>query len=205
MSLGGSASGSAETATTRSHTEIRCPTSGTLSRSRAAQARLTRPVRVRPACWSSHESHRPALELLRATVRGAPDVRGAVHPPTALVCWQVCGPPTARAAGIVRHHHAGARHAPPARLIDEPGVAHTSRPPRATTTQPTHRLLSVDGRRPLDAALEAVLDGCQAAAPGSSVAAGRSSRRLPCPCLGLRRGLERPTPEVRTAVGRRAD
>ena len=62
---------------------MRCPTSGTLSRSRAAQARLTRPVRVRPACWSSHESHRPALELLRATVRGAPDVRGAVHPRSA--------------------------------------------------------------------------------------------------------------------------
>mgnify|MGYP003315975142 CR=1 FL=1 len=36
-------------------------------------------------------------------------------------------------------------------------LAHTTRPPRATTTQPTHRLLSVHGRRPLHAALEAVL------------------------------------------------
>ena len=83
-------------------------------------------------------------------------------------------------------------------------LAHTTRPPRATTTQPTHRLLSVHGRRPLDAALEAVLDGCQAAACGSSVAAGRSSRRPLCPCLGVHRGPGRPALEVRTAVGRRA-
>ena len=83
-------------------------------------------------------------------------------------------------------------------------LAHTTRPPRATTTQPTHRLLSVHGRRPLDAALEAVLHGCQAAACGSSVAAGRSSRRPPCPCFGVHRGPGRPALEVRTAVGRRA-
>ena len=183
---------------------MRDASSGHLSRSRAAQARLPRPIRERSPCWRTHESHRPALELLRATVRGAPNSQGAVHPPTTLVCWQVRRPPTARAVAILRHHHPGARHGPPARPVDEQGAAHTACPPRTTTTQPDTRLLSVDGRRPLDAALEAVLDGCQAAAPGSSVAAGRSSRRLPCPCLDLRRGPERPTPEVRTAVGRRA-
>ena len=180
------------------------PNSGPLSRSRAAQARLTRPIRVRPACWSSHESHRPALELQRATVRGAPSLRSAVHPTTTLVCWQVRRPPTARAVAILRHHHPGARHAPPARPVDEPGAAHTACPPRSSTTQPDTKLLSVDDRRPLDAALEAVLHGCQAAACGSGVAAGRSSRRPPCPCLGVHRGPGRPALEVRTAVGRRA-
>ena len=52
----------------------------------------------------------------------APDLRRTVHPSTALVCWQVRGPPTARAVAILRHHHAGARHAPPARPIDETGA-----------------------------------------------------------------------------------
>ena len=193
----------------RQNVHIRCPTSGPLSRSRAAQARLTRPIRERPSYVSAHESHRPALELQRATVRGAPSLRSAVHPTTTLVCWQVRRPPTARAVAILRHHHPGARHGPPARPVDEQGAAHTACPPRTTTTQPTHRLLSVDGRRPLDAALEAVLDGCQAAALGSSVAAGRSSRRPPCPCLGARRytrrGPARPGgPDGPTAVGRRA-
>ena len=181
------------------------PTSGPLSRSRAAQARLPRPSCVRPVCWSSHESHRPALVLLRATVRGAPNLQSTVHPTTTLVCWQVRRPPTARAVAILRHHHPGARHGPPARPVDEQGAAHTACPPRTTTTQPTHRLLSVDGRRPLDAALEAVvLDVCQAAELGCSVAALWSSRRPPCSCLGVRRGPGRPAPEVRTAVGRRA-
>ena len=183
---------------------MRDASSGHLSRSRAAQARLPRPIRERSPCWRTHESHRPALELLRATVRGAPDVRGTVHPSTALVCWQVRGARRAPKAQVLRHHRGGARHGPPGRPIDETGAAPTTRTPRATTTQPTHRLLSVHGRRPLDAALEAVLDGCQAAACGSSVAAGRSSRRPRCPCLGVHRGPRRPALEVRTAVGRRA-
>ena len=136
------------------------------------------------------------LRTLTSSLRAA-SARLPKHP-------RMIYPPTARAVAILRHHHAGARHAPPARLIDEPGVAHTSRPPRATTTQPTHRLLSVDGRRPLDAALEAVLDVCQAAELGCSVAAlWTSSPRPPCPCLVVRRGPGRPAPEVRTAVGRR--
>ena len=122
---------------------MRCPTSGTLSRSRAAQARLTRPIRDPSACVRGHESHRPALELLRATVRGTLIVRGAVHPPTTLVCWQVRRPPTARVVAILRHHHPGARHGPPARPVDEQGAAHTACPPRTTTTQPTHRLCSL--------------------------------------------------------------
>ena len=50
------------------------------------------------------------------------DVRDAVHPSSTLVCWQVRGPPTARAVELLRHHHTGARHAPPARPIDEPGA-----------------------------------------------------------------------------------
>ena len=128
---------------------------------------------------------RPSLERVGVLAGARPADGPSGCNPSAPSCW--CSPCP-----------------PPARLIDEPGVAHTSRPPRATTTQPTHRLLSVDGRRPLDAALEAVLDGCQAAALGSSVAAGRSLRRPPCPCLGLRRGPGRPAHEVRTAAGRRA-
>ena len=83
-------------------------------------------------------------------------------------------------------------------------LAYTARSPCATTTQPTHRLLCVHGRRPSGAALEAVHCGCQAAARGSSVVARRSSRRPPCPCLGVRRGPGRPAHEVRTAAGRRA-
>ena len=183
---------------------MRDASSGHLSRSRAAQARLPRPIRERSPCWRTHESHRPALELLRATVRGAPDVRGAVHPPTALVCWQVQGARRPPMAQILRHHRGGARPAPPGRPVDETGGAPTTRALLSSTAQPTHRLLSVHGRRPLEAALEAVLAGCQAAACGSSVAAGRSSRRPLCPCLSVHRGPGRPALEVRTAVGRRA-
>ena len=76
---GGSMSGSLETRTKRSYA------------GRAFGAPL-----VSQAFWSTDESHRAALEVQRAAVRGAPDVRGAVHPPTALVCWQVRGPRTAR-------------------------------------------------------------------------------------------------------------
>ena len=183
---------------------MRCPTSGTLSRSRAAQARLTRPVRVRPACWSSHESHRPALELLRATVRGAPDVRGAVHPPTALVCWQVCGPPTARAARILRHHPGGARRAAPSGLVGDPGAAAATRLRLSSTAQPDIRLHSVGGRRLSGAAREAALDGCQAGASGSFVAASRSSRRPPWWCVVGASMARRAAPEARTAASRRA-
>ena len=66
----------------------------------------------------------------------APDVQGAVHPPTALVCWQVRGARRAPMAAILRKHPCGARHAPPARPVDEPGAAHTTHPPHA---QPPHR------------------------------------------------------------------
>ena len=67
---------------------IRFLRSGPLSCSRVPQAPLTRPFRVRPAWWSSHESHRRGLELQRATVRGAPSVRSSVHPPATLECEQ---------------------------------------------------------------------------------------------------------------------
>ena len=159
-----------------------------------------------PPCLSM--PHGPCLSAAASFAgrRLAPNLQGAVHPTTTLVCWQVRRPPTARVVAILRHHHPGARHGPPARPVDEQGAAHTACPPRTTTTQPTHRLLSVDGRRPLDAALEAVLDVCQAAELGCSVAALWSSRRPPCacPCLGVRRCPERSAPEVRTAVDRRA-
>ena len=150
------------------------------------------------------EAVRAPCGLVRVQDPCPPNLRSAVHPPTALVCWQVRGARRAPMAQILRHHRGGARHAPPVSPADETGGAPTTRPPRATTTQPTHRLLSVHGRRPLDAVLEAVLDGCQAAACGSSVPAGRSSRRPLCPCLGVHRGPGRPALEVRTAVGRRA-
>ena len=131
-------------------------------------------------------------------------VRHTVHPPTPLVCWQVRRPPTARVVAILRHHHPGARHGPPARPVDEQGAAHTACPPRSSITQPDTRLHSVGGRSPSDAAVEPHFDGCQAAELGCSVAALWSSRRPPCSCLGVRRGPGRPAPEVRTAVGRRA-
>ena len=117
---------------------------------------------------------------------------------------KVRGERRAPKAQVLRHHRGGARHGPPGRPVDETGGAPTTRALLSSTAQPTHRLLSVHGRRPLHAALEAVLDGCQAAACGSSVAAGRSSRRPPCPCFGVHRGPGRPALEVRTAVGRRA-
>ena len=180
------------------------PTSGPLSRSRAAQARLPRPIPGRSPCVSAQETHRPALEVQRAPVRGAPNLQSTVHPTTTLVCWQVRRPPTARAVAILRHHHPGARHGPPARPVDEQGAAHTACPPRSSITQPDTRLHSVGGRSPSDAAVEPHFDGCQAAELGCSVAALWSSRRPPCSCLGVRRGPGRPAPEVRTAVGRRA-
>ena len=138
---------------------MRGASSGHLSRSRAAQARLPRPIRDPPPCWRGHESHRPALELLRATVRGAPDVRGAVHPPTALVCWQVRGARRVPKAAILRHHRGGARHGPPGRSVDETGGAPTTRTRLLSTAQPDHRLHSMRGRRLSGAAMEAALDG----------------------------------------------
>ena len=124
----------------------------------------------------------------------APNLQGAVHPTTTLVCWQVRRPPTARVVAILRHHHPGARHGPPARPVDEQGAAHTACPPRSSITQPDTRLHSVGGRSPSDAAVEPHFDGCQAAELGCSVAALWSSRRPPCSCLGVRQGPEGPRP-----------
>ena len=72
----------------RQKVHMRFLRSGPLSSARVPQARLTRPFRVRPAWWSSHESHRRGLELQRATVRGAPRLRSSVHPPATLECEQ---------------------------------------------------------------------------------------------------------------------
>ena len=172
---------------------MREASSGHLSRSRAAQARLPRPIRERSPCWRTHESHRPALELLRATVRGAPDVRGAVHPPTALVCWQVQGARRPPMAQILRHHRGGARPAPPGRPVDETGGAPTTRALLSSTAQPTHRLLSVHGRRPLDAALEAVLDGCLASSARQQRGGGQelAPSAVPMPRCAPRPGKAR--------------
>ena len=186
------------------HTGMRDASSGHLSRSRAAQARLPRPIRERSPCWRTHESHRPALELLPATVRGAPDVRGAVHPPTALVCWQVQGARRAPMAQILRHHRGGARHAPPVSPVDDTGTAPTTRTRLLSTVQPDHRLHSMRGRRLSGAAVEAALDGCQAAARSSFVAACRSSRRPPSCCRGAAPVAGRAALEARTAASRRA-
>ena len=146
-----------------------------------------------PAARPTDPSVRPKRQRCTAASSAsricAPDVRDAIHPSSALVCWQVRGPPTARAAAILRHHHAGARHAPPARPVDETGAAHTSRPPRATTTQPTHRLLSVHRRRPLDAALEAVLDGCLASSARQQRGGGQE---LAPPAVPMPRCAPRP-------------
>ena len=183
---------------------MRDASSGHLSRSRAAQARLPRPIRERSPCWRTHESHRPALELLRATVRGSPDVRSAVHPPTALVCWQVQGARRPPMAQILRHHRGGARHAPPVSPADETGGAPTTRARLSSTVQPDHRLHSMRGRRLSGAAVEAALDGCQAAARSSFVAACRSSRRPPSCCREAAPVAGRAALEARTAASRRA-
>lgn len=202
ITQGSSTSGSHETATKRSY--ARWSTSGTLSRSRAAQARLTRAIRERPPYVSAHESHRPALELLRATVRGSPDMRGAVHQPTALVCWQVRGARRAPMAQILRHYRGGARHAPPVSPVDETGAAPTTRVRLLSTAQPDHRLHSMRGRRLSGAAVEAAVDGCQVAASGNLVAASRGSRRPPSCYRGAAPVAGRPMPEARTAASRRA-
>ena len=87
-------------------------------------------------------------------------MRDAVHPSTALVCWQVRDPPTARAVAkrlqsfgtIMLVLAMPLQLAPSTKQV----LAYTARSPCATTTQPTHRLLCVHGRRPSGAALEAV-------------------------------------------------
>ena len=134
----------------------------------------------------------------------APDVRGAVHPPTALVCWQVRRPPKAAMAEILRHHRGGARHAAPGGPVDDPGAAAATRLRLSSTAQPDIRLHSVGGRRLSGAATEPAFDGSRATVLGSSVAASRSSRRSPCACRCVHRCLDWAAHEVRTAVGRRA-
>ena len=109
----------------------------------------------------------------------APNLRSAVHPPTALVCWQVRGARRAPKAAILRHHRGGARHGPPGRPVDETGGAPTTRACLSSTAQPEHRLHSMHGRRLSGAAVEAALDGCQVSARGNLVGASRSSRRPP--------------------------
>ena len=74
----------------------------------------------------------------------------------------------------------------------------------SSMAQPDLRLPSVGGRSLPDAALEHTLDGCPAAARGSSMAARRSSRRHPWCRRGVRWWPGRAVLEVRTAVGRRA-
>ena len=89
-------------------------------------------------------------------------MRGAVHPPTAWVCWQVRGPLTAPMAAVLRHHPGGARRAAPGGLVGDPGAAAATRLRLSSTAQPDIRLHSVGGRRLSGAAREAALDGCQA-------------------------------------------
>ena len=74
----------------------------------------------------------------------------------------------------------------------------------SSTVQPDLRLHSVGGRKLSEATLEPTLDGCPAAAWGSSMAARRSSRRRLWCHRGVRRWPERAALEVRTVVCRRA-
>ena len=134
----------------------------------------------------------------------APDVRGAVHPPTALVCWQVRGPLTAPMASILRHHPGGARQAAPGGPVDDPGAAAATRLRLSSTAQPDIRLHSVGGRRLSGAATEPTFDESRAAVPGSSVGASRSLRRPPSCYRGAAPVAGRPMPEARTAASRRA-
>ena len=154
--------------------------------------------------WHETMSRQRYSAASSAGRRPAPDVRGAVHPPTALVCSQVRRPPKAAMAEILRHHRGGARHAAPGSPVDDPGAAHATHLRLSSTAQPDIRLHSVGGRRLSGAATEPTFDASRAAVPGSSVVSSRSSRRSPWRCRGVRRCPKRAAHEVRTAVGRQA-
>jgi hypothetical protein len=178
--------------------------SGPLSCASAPQARRTRPVRVRSAHVASHESHRRALELQRAAVRGALPWALLVHPSATLECEHRRRPVMAAMACGLQPHPGGARHAARRYLNDRPGTAPTHRPTRSHTAQPDRNVLSVCGRRPLSAADGPHLGACHAALLGGGVRARWSTSRAPGAHHGAATLLESPALEVGGAAERRA-
>ena len=177
---------------------------GPLSCASAPQARRKRPVRVRSAHVASHESHRRALELQRAAVRGAPSLRSSVHPSATLECEHLRRPVMAAMACGLQPHPGGARHAARRYRNDRPGTAPTHRPTRSHTAQPDRNLLSVCGRRPLSAADGPPFGGCQAALLGGGVRARWSTSRAPGAHHGAATLLVSAAPEVGGALERRS-
>ena len=177
---------------------------GPLSCASAPQARRTRPVRDPCACVRGHESHRRALELQRAAVRGAPSLRSSVHPSATLEYEHLRRPVMAAMACGLQPHPGGARHAARRYRNDRPGTAPTHRPTRSHTAQPDRNLLSVCGRRPLSAADGPPFDGCQGALLCGGVRARWSTSRAPGAHHGAAPVLERAAPEVGGAAERRA-
>ena len=166
--------------------------SGLLSCASAPQARRTRPVRVRSAHVASHESHRRALELQRAAVRGALPWALLVHPSATLECEHRRRPVMAAMACGLQPHPGGARHAARRYHNDRPGTALTHRPTRLHTAQPDRNLLSVCGRRPLSAADGPPLRGCHAALLGGCVQSRWITSRAPGAHHGAATLLESP-------------
>ena len=113
--------------------------------------------------------------LVRAQDPCALVVRGAVHPQTTLVRWQVRGARTAPMAQILTRRCSPCPSNQPRRRYRYC----THHPHAPLVHSADHRLHSMRGRRLSGAAVEAALDGCQVAARGNLVEASRSSRRPP--------------------------
>ena len=159
--------------------------SGPLSCSRVPRAQLPRPIRVRPACWSSHESHRRALELQRAAVGGAPSVRSSVHPPATLEYEQMQQPVMVAMAGGHRHHPGGARNADPSLWFAMAGAACAHCPARSHTAQPDCSLRSACGRSSSGTAFQPPFDACNVASLGEDLQQSRSLWCAPCADRGV--------------------
>ena len=120
--------------------------SGPLSCSRVPRAQLPRPIPLWPVHVATEESHRRALELQRAAVRGAPSVRSSVHPTATLECEQLQQPAMPAMAGGLWHHPGGARDAAPSLCFAMAGAACAHRPSRSHTAQADRTLRSACGR-----------------------------------------------------------
>ena len=159
--------------------------SGPLSCATVPRARLTRPIRLWPHHVATDESHRRALELQRAAVRGAPSLRSSVHPPATLECEHPRRPVMAAMACGLQPHPGGARHAARRCRNDQPGTAPTRRPTRSHTAQPDRSLRSVHGRRSSGTAFQPPFGRCKVARLRDDVQQSRSSRRPPCAYRGV--------------------
>ena len=137
--------------------------SGPLSPASSPRARLARPIRVRPACWSSHESHWPALDLLYTAVRGAPRMRDAIHPPATLESEQARHQLMPSMAALLQHHYAATRHAAAGSSFDAAGTAPTHRPRHPHVLQADRSRPSTCARKPPGAAPDRPRNGGQAA------------------------------------------